>query len=52
MENNMDPYFYKKLKKIFYNKWYKYNDSNVSEINKKDVLNYKPYCLFYKLVNL
>ena len=32
------------------NKWYKYNDSNVSEINKKDVYNYKPYCLFYKLV--
>ena len=32
------------------NKWYKYNDNNVSEINKKELYNYNPYCLFYKLI--
>jgi hypothetical protein len=24
MENNIDPYFYEKIREIFYNKWYKY----------------------------
>lgn len=32
------------------NEWYIYNDANVKKIDKKEVYNYKPYCLFYKLI--
>ena len=32
-------------------KWHIYNDTNVSDILKKDVFNKKPYCLFYKRIN-
>ena len=33
------------------NQWFIYNDSNVTKIDKDDIYNFKPYCLFYKLVN-
>ena len=30
-------------------KWYNYNDTNVSPINKNDLITKNAYCLFYKL---
>ena len=32
------------------NKWHKYDDTNVSDIDEDNLFNSNPYCLFYKRV--
>ena len=34
------------------NKWYHYNDTNVSEIAENKVINPKGYCYFYRKKNV
>ena len=31
-------------------KWYHFNDTNISEINENNVISAKTYCLFYKKI--
>tara|TARA_Y100000817_G_scaffold310252_1_gene300579 strand:- start:809 stop:1819 length:1011 start_codon:yes stop_codon:yes gene_type:complete len=40
-------HYFAVCKNIFDKKWYEYNDSSVRNITTKDVLNYRPYLLFY-----
>ena len=48
--NNINGHYYSYCKNSENNKWYKYNDENVEEINLKDVQN-NTYILFYKYVS-
>ena len=41
-------HYYAVCKNELDKKWYQYNDTNVTEINKSAVIEYKPYLFFYK----
>lgn len=44
-------HYYAACKNIRDNKWYMYDDSNVTECSLERVLNENPYCLFYERIN-
>ena len=33
-------------------KWYRFNDTNVSEMKKDDIVSNSAYCLFYQIKNI
>ena len=45
-------HYYAYCKNFIDDQWRKYNDTNVSQpLNESEILNQKPYCLFYKRIN-
>ena len=43
-------HYYAMCKNNLDNSWHTYNDSSVSDVSEKEVLQQKPYCLFYRRV--